>query len=468
MTSDATRAALSARLDEWRAAGMTVYVASRTRHAAKWRALRDSGLRVISTWIDEAGAGETSDWPDLWRRCLGEAVKADVFLLYAEAGDVLRGALIEAGARLAWGGSVYYCGPDEAIGSLVQSGRVCALAAAGVPVRRACATCGGPTIGDADVCGPCVGRILSETREAIGDPGPWPPPETCVRAGCSETATHGTAEGGFYCDAHAAGVPVRADPCEPSGECPHEHVTVTRTCYGCGVEVTAAGAPVRAAVDAPMSEVDIPEATVDLTASAPLRAEAALAPPSPSLARGCGDDCACPECAAERGGDDDLNVAFVAAHPHETMRWVAEDCAALRERVAEAEARPYLGGPCPRCLGGGDDPNPDADGEGQPCLVCGGSGDLPTDDDLISLRHMAGTELERAEHRAHVAEARAERLARVVRAEGDAVTLHRDGECETCNRIMAEVDLARAALLPGDLDAAGADRAAETETKETP
>ena len=48
------------------------------------------------------------------------------------------------------------------------------------------------------------------------------------------------------------------------------------------------------------------------------------------------------------------------------------------------------------------------------------------------------------------------------------MTLHRDGECETCNRIMAEVDLARAALLPGDLDAAGADRAAETETKETP
>lgn len=38
--------------------GHAIYTASKTRHADKWRHLRDEiGLPINSTWIDEAGAG---------------------------------------------------------------------------------------------------------------------------------------------------------------------------------------------------------------------------------------------------------------------------------------------------------------------------------------------------------------------------------------------------------------------------
>lgn len=35
----------------------TIYFASKTRHAPRWRALRDAGVPTASTWIDEAGEG---------------------------------------------------------------------------------------------------------------------------------------------------------------------------------------------------------------------------------------------------------------------------------------------------------------------------------------------------------------------------------------------------------------------------
>lgn len=36
---------------------LKIYVASKTRHAAKWKALINKGYNIISTWIDEAGPG---------------------------------------------------------------------------------------------------------------------------------------------------------------------------------------------------------------------------------------------------------------------------------------------------------------------------------------------------------------------------------------------------------------------------
>jgi len=50
-----------------------IYIASKSKHAPQWRALRDSGVPIISTWIDEAGEGETLDWTALWKRCIHEA-----------------------------------------------------------------------------------------------------------------------------------------------------------------------------------------------------------------------------------------------------------------------------------------------------------------------------------------------------------------------------------------------------------
>lgn len=85
---------------------MTIYIASKTSHAERWKALRASGHRIIATWIDEAGEGQTSNISELAQRCIREAVDADVTILFCERGETLKGALIEAGAALAAGREV--------------------------------------------------------------------------------------------------------------------------------------------------------------------------------------------------------------------------------------------------------------------------------------------------------------------------------------------------------------------------
>ena len=90
-----------------------IYIASKTTHGARWRALRASGVPIISTWIDEAEAGATSNWPDLWHRCVREARQAAATIVYREQGEVLKGAFVEMGAALAAGRPVFAVGCDE-------------------------------------------------------------------------------------------------------------------------------------------------------------------------------------------------------------------------------------------------------------------------------------------------------------------------------------------------------------------
>jgi hypothetical protein len=90
-----------------------IYTASKTVHAQKWRAMREDGWPIISTWIDEAGPGESASLSDLWYRCIGEAAGADVVLLYREPDEVLKGAFIETGAALACGVPVHAIGCAE-------------------------------------------------------------------------------------------------------------------------------------------------------------------------------------------------------------------------------------------------------------------------------------------------------------------------------------------------------------------
>lgn len=78
-----------------------IYIASKTIHAERWRVLRDNGYHIISTWIDEAGVGETKGWPDLWTRCIVEASTADVLIAYRGKNEIHAGALVEVGAALA-------------------------------------------------------------------------------------------------------------------------------------------------------------------------------------------------------------------------------------------------------------------------------------------------------------------------------------------------------------------------------
>lgn len=79
---------------------MTLYTASKTIHAPKWREIRSLGFPIISTWIDEAGLGESKSLTDLWRRCIDEASKAEITLVYREPDEILKGAFIEVGAAL--------------------------------------------------------------------------------------------------------------------------------------------------------------------------------------------------------------------------------------------------------------------------------------------------------------------------------------------------------------------------------
>lgn len=78
------------------------YVASRTHHAAMWRGIRDEGYRITSTWIDEAGPGETPDLGQLWDRIAREVEASSRLVLYIEPDDFpLKGALVEVGMAIA-------------------------------------------------------------------------------------------------------------------------------------------------------------------------------------------------------------------------------------------------------------------------------------------------------------------------------------------------------------------------------
>jgi hypothetical protein len=97
-----------------------IYTASKCKHAAKWRDLRASGVNVISTWIDEAEPGQSPDLQSLASRCVSEAARADFVLLYCEPGEVLKGALIEAGAALAAGKCVRCVGTCENLSPVLR------------------------------------------------------------------------------------------------------------------------------------------------------------------------------------------------------------------------------------------------------------------------------------------------------------------------------------------------------------
>ncbi len=95
---------------------LPVYVASRAslpERAALWRKMRDEdGFLITSSWIDEAGEGESADMGELWERIGKEIRRSSTLLLYAESDDFpLKGALVEAGIALGLGMRVIVCLP---------------------------------------------------------------------------------------------------------------------------------------------------------------------------------------------------------------------------------------------------------------------------------------------------------------------------------------------------------------------
>lgn len=85
-----------------------IYVASRTWHAGMWRETRAKGIHIISSWIDEAGEGETEDLGELWTRVQREVRSAARLVFFVQIDDFpLKGALVEVGMALAVGVPVY-------------------------------------------------------------------------------------------------------------------------------------------------------------------------------------------------------------------------------------------------------------------------------------------------------------------------------------------------------------------------
>ncbi len=84
-----------------------VYVASRAslpERPQMWLRLRAGGWNNTSSWIDEAGEGQTACFTGLWKRIEDEIRRSRGVILYAEEQDMpLKGALIECGLALGMG-----------------------------------------------------------------------------------------------------------------------------------------------------------------------------------------------------------------------------------------------------------------------------------------------------------------------------------------------------------------------------
>lgn len=82
-----------------------VYVASRVSRAEMWKKYRAQGRPIVSSWIDEAGEGETDSFRELWSRLhYKEIAAARGLVFYGNVADApWKGALVEVGIALGAG-----------------------------------------------------------------------------------------------------------------------------------------------------------------------------------------------------------------------------------------------------------------------------------------------------------------------------------------------------------------------------
>ncbi len=98
-----------------RAAGIKTacYVCSRVKHAERWKKYRADGAHIISSWIDEAGVGETENYSELWTRIQDEVQRCDALVMLLEPDDFpLKGALVEVGMAIAYNKPVFVYAKD--------------------------------------------------------------------------------------------------------------------------------------------------------------------------------------------------------------------------------------------------------------------------------------------------------------------------------------------------------------------
>ena len=87
-----------------------IYIASKTKHASKWRKLRANGVNVAASWIDAGDIHQPESYRELWTSCIAEVCSADLLIVYCEPGETLKGCLVEIGAALASDVPVYCVG----------------------------------------------------------------------------------------------------------------------------------------------------------------------------------------------------------------------------------------------------------------------------------------------------------------------------------------------------------------------
>jgi hypothetical protein len=86
---------------------MNIYLASKTKYAPQWLRLRARGFPITCSWLTRFEAYDYAHLPDVAEQCLREAMECDALVLYATAGDELRGAFMETGAAIASGRPVW-------------------------------------------------------------------------------------------------------------------------------------------------------------------------------------------------------------------------------------------------------------------------------------------------------------------------------------------------------------------------
>jgi hypothetical protein len=94
-----------------------VYFASKMHHAVKWKGFYDHpDIHVVSRWpfLETFVEPTPANAKKFWLDDHADVTRADVVIVYAEEGEHLRGALIEAGIGIALGKRIIVVGdhPD--------------------------------------------------------------------------------------------------------------------------------------------------------------------------------------------------------------------------------------------------------------------------------------------------------------------------------------------------------------------
>ena len=87
-----------------------IYIASKTKHAPKWRELRANGLNIVSSWLDVGEIDRPEEYRRLWNCCILEVSASDLLIVYCEPGETLERCLVEIGSALASSVPIYCIG----------------------------------------------------------------------------------------------------------------------------------------------------------------------------------------------------------------------------------------------------------------------------------------------------------------------------------------------------------------------